>query len=324
MEKKKIILYLIIAIITIISTQLVLGSTIFLKKTSNITIVNNISYGNNTYVYNNITNNYTINYSGFFNQYLNTTSIVKFANIYNKTEVDNLLNNYYLLTNPLSFINITQAQVFNDTAYIDSRLQTITYYPSQVITKYGTNTAGNNVGNLSYIDDNFYNVTEVAGINALEVLINFTNVTTNFTNIQVYMMYQGGTSHEVDIMLWDYESNTWEEYRMIGTSNSYILYNIGVADSDSHIQNNITQLRIVHLSNGIAGHKLSIDETILQKGMALIGTGETHDPSKLDIIGGSLTGNINMTNNSIVTINNVEFSNGCKIIPSGTGLNITC
>jgi hypothetical protein len=138
-----------------------------------------------------------------------------------------------------------------------------TYYPVNVTTICGTDTSGNNVGNLSYADGQTYNVSESVGACAFEVRVNFTNVS-QFNHIQLYEEYLGsGATHTVVLEMWDYNSSSWEQYLSYQQAPSYIYYNVPVVDGSAHNQSGIVQVRLRHTDNGNAAHRHSIDLLVL-------------------------------------------------------------
>jgi len=178
------------------------------------------------------------------------------------------------------FIKSVNSLDFNETKLnntIDDRLTSFTFYPITNRTIYGTETGGNNIGNLSYYDGQSFNVTEIAGSNPLEVRINFTGIVT-FDNILIRERYDGGSGHEIDVELWNYVDGIWDNYFEI-TDQSQLtqLPAIPVPDSTEHISGNVVMLRFNHVTTpGNTQHKFYIDYVQLIDGTSTL-TNIAHD-----------------------------------------------
>jgi hypothetical protein len=178
------------------------------------------------------------------------------------------------------FIKTVNSLDFNETKLnntIDARLTSFTFYPITNRTIYGTETGGNNIGNLSFYDTQTFNVTEIAGSNPLEVRINFTGVTA-FDNLLIRERYNGGSGHEIDIELWNYVTGVWDNYFEI-TDQSQLtqLPAIPVPDSTEHISGGVVMLRFNHVTTpGNTQHKFYIDYAQLIDGTSTL-TNIAHD-----------------------------------------------
>ena len=191
----------------------------------------------------------------------------------------------------------------NDT--IDDKLVSITYFPTSNFTLFGTESGGNNIGNLSFIDGQTFNITENAGGDALELHINFTGVSTIPDFITTGHQYLG--SHTIQLEIWDYEDLAWEVYDVISQQESVIKSNIALIDGGNHVQNEIVQIRFIHPSNGVPSHLFLIDFVNLIDGFSTVTTTK-HDglsnraelenhPQYLDIDGTRNITNLSVTNN---------------------------
>lgn len=240
------------------------------------------------------------------------TILINSLNVSILQETLNRISNDSFLQLQIDSLNTTKLNVtdqrYNDSALIYSLLNTTIYYPINVSTVYGTDTGGNNVGNLSYVDNQQYNVTENGGVNALEVRVNYSNVST-FNNIQIYAWYSGSSSHGISVELWDYSTSVWEQYFVFSSTSNFILYNLPVIDTAVHTQGGLVQLRFKHIENGVASHKLSIDLVILQNGLTLIGNGQGVDPRYLLVTGANnMTGNLTFTVGNGLNASDVQNS----------------
>ena len=167
---------------------------------------------------------------------------------------------------------------FNDTLLnetIDAKLASTTYFPTEYFTLYGTESGGNNIGNLSLYDNEFFNITEDGGGDALEFYVNFTGVT-DFNNLLMRERYLGGNGHQVVVELYDFILTDWEGYLSITDQAVQVVSNTPVTDPTDHISGGVVQLRFRHIQNGIASHKLIIDYIQLINGSSTI-TNIDHD-----------------------------------------------
>jgi len=195
-------------------------------------------------------------------------STTEFFGSYNWTDDSPYLN---FTGNVLSF-NETE---LNNT--IAGYLNTTVYYPTSFYTLYGTEVGGNNIGNLSYYDLEYFNVTEDAGpAPVLRVDINFTGVTTAIDSFIMRERYKGGNGHEVVVYLWDYTVSAWESYMVITDQAAEVVTNVPIADPTDHITGGVVRMRFDHISNGIATHYLEIDYVNLLDGPTLL-TNIEHD-----------------------------------------------
>ena len=309
--------------------------TFFDNYSLNVNISNIGSYNYfNSSTWNNIWNA-TLFFDTFFDNYslnVNISNIGSY-NYFNSSTWNNIWNDSINLTGqeninisingwyPSLFVNQTWLN-----ATIDDKLVSITYFPTSNFTLFGTESGGNNIGNLSFIDGQTFNITENVGGDALELHINFTGVSTIPDFITTGHQYLG--SHTIQLEIWDYEDLAWEVYDVISQQESVIKSNIALIDGGNHVQNEIVQIRFTHPSNGIPSHLFLIDFVNLIDGFSTVTTTK-HDglsnraelenhPQYLDIDG---TRNMTMLNVSGNVSASFYFGNGSLLtsLPSADG-----
>jgi len=156
-------------------------------------------------------------------------------------------------------------------------LATTTYLPISFYNSSGTViVAGGNLGNLSYYDNQYFNITEnTAGTNPLTLYVNFTNVT-NFTSLNLRERYQGGNGHQIALEIYDQVLFGWEGYGIITDQAIPVIAAFPILDSLDHIINGTVEVRLRHIESGKPNHYLEIDMITLSKGLVTYTTNE-HD-----------------------------------------------
>jgi len=143
-----------------------------------------------------------------------------------------------------------------------------TYLPYNITVIYGTIDDGNITSILTPKDDDSFNISEDAGANALEIIINFTGVI-DFNSIIMREWYTGSAGHEIIIGLYDYNEGTYEEeYGDITDMEDFAFTVRDVFDASLHINETNVSLRLRHDQNGIAIHDLFIDYVSLVDGFS--------------------------------------------------------
>ncbi len=160
---------------------------------------------------------------------------------------------------------------------IDIRTNSTTYFAGNITTNAGTYDAGN-VNSLDVVEDgDSYNVSEAAGANPLEIVVNFTGVVT-FDNVIMREFYSAGEGHEINVELFHYEDNTWELIDEITDMSDFSITVMFVPDPLHHINatdGNVT-IRFRHVQNGNPSHDFFIDYLVLVDGFTPI-TSSVHD-----------------------------------------------
>lgn len=259
---------------------------------------NNSTYSNATYTENLL--------------YLNGSAWSFGNSSFNQSLTDSL---YYLITNPFQFFNVTG----NDWLY--SSLNTIYFNESKLATTFFNittldNVTGTSLGILTDIqiyDDISYNVTEVAG--GLDFRLNFTNVS-DFNQLIFRYKSSSNENHILQVQIYDYDDTNWESYVSLSNVAEYNIKEIGVYDSDEHIQNETVQIRVYLSGAGNPSHTHYFDWFTIANGLATPSGAEIdpysyHKGEDIDMLGN------NITNVTTITIN--EVSGACNLT-EGAGI----
>ena len=139
-----------------------------------------------------------------------------------------------------------------DGTYINGSLKCIsvlstTYYPNVSSVSGGSYTDLNNITDAWYYDTRSHNFTEGTGANPLDVYFNFTNIDT-FSQLVVREYYLGSASHYIQVQIYDWDSNTWEDYFEFVGQSGYTIIAVPVYDSTEHIKNTNVTIRFHHVS----------------------------------------------------------------------------
>jgi len=231
---------------------------------------------------------------------------------FNKTYSDTL---YSPITEPLS-LHLNQNNWNNDSAgYIywdvsnarivfnQTKLQTIFFNSSVISVVRGTGAGV--IGNLLTYDDISYNVTEASGADGLDFRVNFTGID-SFNQIIFRYKSTAGESHTMNMQLWDYDSNSWQNYATLGEVTGYNIKEIGVFDEAEHIGSGVVQVRFYQSANGNTGHTHFFDWVTISEGLATPSGAEIdplsfHKNENLDNTGYNITGSYIFGNGSQLT-----------------------
>jgi len=176
-----------------------------------------------------------------------------------------------------------QVEIFGDE--VDTVIELSDVDVAEASTTYLVNTynvtAGtSDVGNYTDLwvaNDGFTaNVSEATGSSPLIVIMNFTEVDT-FNTILMRVWYDGGSGHQTEVGLWDYDDSQYEEaYGSLTDMSGFAYVSFDVYDPTSHIEDGIVSLRLDHTNNGIASHDLFLDYVVLIQGTSVV-TVHEHD-----------------------------------------------
>lgn len=152
-------------------------------------------------------------------------------NIYNKTEIDNLLSTFY----------------YNATSY-------------QAVTGTVTGTLNSTQHPNGDYDGVTLNLSERVASPALDVRFNFTNGITRITNliIRYYTDFVPGADAPV-VQLWNYDSSTWEDHGQLVETPTFNILEIGIFDYSEHVQNGTAQIRFYVSATGNTNNDIFID-----------------------------------------------------------------
>lgn len=170
--------------------------------------------------------------------------------------------------------NLTNSFNFNETKLNQTILDftgSMIYNASLINTYAGTLTSGDIDSILLAEDGDVYNVTEGSGSPPVsEIIVNFTGVT-EFNTIIGRWLYMGGSGHKIDLEVWNYNTNSWQQHgNEITDMDNYAYANINIPDGVNHIENGIVSVRFNHLDNGNPSHQFSLDYLSLVDGFTSI------------------------------------------------------
>ena len=163
-------------------------------------------------------------------------------------------------TQTLTALSATNVQDALDE--IKDEITTITYSANSITTTVGTYNSGD-VDSINTIDDaDSYSVTEVTGIPAFDVRMDFVNVNT-FNEIIAHISYDGSLAHTIRIDL-DKTPFDWSNFDTVladltNKTGSLQLYTISVLNPNDYLNSGTVRARIYHSSSGNITHNLGID-----------------------------------------------------------------
>ena len=153
----------------------------------------------------------------------------------------------------------------------ESKLATTYYNATQSDAVVGT-IDGGTLANTQHPDGNYdgvsFNFSEDAGSPALDLRINFTDVS-GFN--KGYIRYKTSllSGDSLVIQLWDYDNSEWEGgYGYLFETENFLQYTNDVLDSGSHLQDGIIQMRLYKLANGNTNNHYYVDMLAVVDGYA--------------------------------------------------------
>ena len=177
----------------------------------------------------------------------------------------NITDNWWNITDSRYIINISDVLDVNESALnettarfllnindtIDARLSTTFYNANTSNATYGT--IEGILSDTYHLDGNYdgitYNFTEVSGSPGLDVRFNFTNIT-DLSTILIRYKTSDLSGDFPNIQLYEYIEDEWEDYELMAESLTFVILDLGVYDSSSHIENGLVQMRIYEENNG--------------------------------------------------------------------------
>lgn len=153
--------------------------------------------------------------------------------------------------------------VFNE-----SKLSTIYYNATQSEIIAGT-IDGGSLSDTQHPNGDYdgitFNFTEVSSSPALDLRINFTDVT-NFNNgIMRYKTSVLKGNYPI-IQLWNYDDGLWEDYPVLGESESFATITQPVYDDSEHLGNGVVQMRLYKSTNGNTNNHYYVDWIAVSNG----------------------------------------------------------
>jgi len=149
--------------------------------------------------------------------------------------------------------------------------------------------------NLTYhingdYDGRTFNITESAGSPALNITMNFTNITSFDEGIIRYYTTEIKGEYPI-IQLWNYDTNDWEDYPPMASTTTFRTIEESVFDETNHIENGTVQMRMYKSENGNVNNIYYIDWIAIVDGYGVPSPEET-DPYSVYRDGSrELTGN---------------------------------
>lgn len=168
--------------------------------------------------------------------------------------------------------------LYNSSSYTflfnESQLDTTYFNATKSAAIYGT--ISGVIDYTQHKDGNYdgitLNITEVAGSPALDVRLNFTDVSGFNQGIMRYKTSVLTGDYPI-IQVWDYNESSWEDYPSVSSSSTFVIITEPVFDSVHHLNNSVVQMRIYKASNGNTNNKYYIDWVAVSKGFgSLSGT----------------------------------------------------
>lgn len=127
----------------------------------------------------------------------------------------------------------------------------------------GTLDSGNIVS-VQEIDGNSLNISEVTGTPGYDVRFNFTNLTSKPRRIEFVGRYDGSPAHTVDILIYNFSSNTYVHINTVSgdivssATNQFLSFMIE-GNASEYISDGVVAIQILHSSAGNINHDLFID-----------------------------------------------------------------
>ena len=143
-----------------------------------------------------------------------------------------------------------------------SELYAPTFYaPASLTVTTGTLSSGTVTSAQTLGDGTNVDVTEVTGVPGFDVRFGFTGITTTPLDLLVRCQYNpGGSNHDVEIEIYNYNTTTWVTLCNVPTnSNGYSFFNIGIPNWTNYVSGGAAQVRFYHYTTGTGTHHLLVD-----------------------------------------------------------------
>ena len=137
--------------------------------------------------------------------------------------------------------------------------------PTSITTIEGTYNSGDLNSILTEYDNDYYDVSETVGIPAIDIRINFTDVTVPFYFITVRAWHTGTEGHEVFLELWNYTSSSWDSYNRYYDGNRFWEEISLMPDCECYIFDNIIQARLYNDASGNVNHNFLLEYIALNE-----------------------------------------------------------
>ena len=142
--------------------------------------------------------------------------------------------------------------------------ETVVYVPDTVTLNTGSNTAGD-VDSVKIMNDSdTYDVDEVTGVPGFDIEFTFSDVV-DFTRIWLHVLYNGSTSHVVNVQLYNYDTTSWDTITSFTDQTVMTWIDRLVTDDTDYIDSGAVKLRLYHVTSGNAAHDISVDYVAIAK-----------------------------------------------------------
>ena len=143
-------------------------------------------------------------------------------------------------------------------------------------------------------DNAFLSVRELTGAasatNPATVHFLFSGVS-NFSSVNIRYFYFGTTQHNVNVQLWNYNTNQWDTYLSFSKTADFVSSTIEIFNPALYISGGAVKLQFIHTTIGIATHYYEFDYVALVDGGG--GSGGASSAASIPFIP---TGNIDAIN----------------------------
>lgn len=136
-------------------------------------------------------------------------------------------------------------------------MKPISYAPATMVVNTGTLTQGT-VADLAAVSGTDVLVTEASGTDPLRVTLGFTGVT-RMSSFVFYGRYNGGSSHIVNIEIYNTISTAWDLLGTIGYAATKGWYSVNIFNTSAYLSGGAVQIRFSHAGSGVVTHQLVLD-----------------------------------------------------------------
>ena len=139
--------------------------------------------------------------------------------------------------------------------------------PSSIIIIEGTYNNGDLDSMITEYDNDYYDVSETTGVPALDIRINFTDVTVPFyfAIMRAWHTGTGGSGHEAYLQLWNYTSSSWDNYNRFYDSFRFWEETSLIPNYQHYVSEELIQSRIIIEATGNVNHDFLIDYIYLSE-----------------------------------------------------------
>lgn len=227
-----------------------------------------------------------------------------------------------------SYINSSRILVASDLATVTTHPVYITNNPALVSvattsTTYGTYNTGTVASILTASDytspGGYYSISDTATQPGYIAYIGFTGVT-NFTRLVANVNYTVGSTHTIDIDLYNYITSSWDTFAVYSGTTNYYQFVLQVDNDTPYISGGIVTARFYHASLGNIAHETRIDYVALEDSIQG-GQGPRGATGATGAIGPQgLTTSTTSTFNFFNTLDSTATNTGSVVVSGGVGI----